>query len=49
MLKAEPSHVIYFLLKFSSKKAGVEETTQPLPCYTVEDNAVSPKDLRKIF
>ena len=49
MLKAEPSHVIYYPLKFSSKKAAVEGTTQPLPCYTVEDNAVSPKDLKKIF
>ena len=41
--------MIYYPLKFFSKKAAVEGTTQPLPCYTIEDNAVSPKDPRKIF
>jgi hypothetical protein len=41
--------VIYYLLKFSSTKAVVEGTTQLLSCYTIEDNAVSPKDPRKIF
>ena len=49
MSKAGPSDVNYYPLKFSSKKAAVEGTTQPLPSYTIEDNAVSPKDPRKIF